>query len=181
MTLNKTQILNNLLYSLIILCCSVFTVNATNIDTKNVTAAAETKVFYLVRHAEKNQGADPSLTEQGKLRALRLANVLSSTPLNKVYTTDYKRTRETALAVAEHQHLSPSLYNPADLKKTAEVLLSEQGHILVIGHSNTTTALAELLGADKQPVIDDANEFDRLYIVTVDKNNREVSTVLLRY
>lgn len=181
MTLGKTQILNNLLYSLIILCCSVFTVNATSIETKNITAVAETKVFYLVRHAEKNQGADPSLSEQGKLRALRLANVLSSTPLNKVYTTDYKRTRETALAVAEDQHLALNLYHPAELQKTAEVLLSQQGHILVVGHSNTTTALAERLGVDKQPLIDDANEFDRLYIITVDHLNRAISTVLLRY
>lgn len=142
---------------------------------------AKAKVFYLVRHAEKLEGNDPSLSAQGKLRAIRLAKVLSSTPLAKVYTTDYKRTRETALAVAEDQHLAPTLYNPADLQKTAEVLLSQQGHILVIGHSNTTTALAEQLGAEKQPAINDASEFDRLYVVTVDSNNREVSTVLLRY
>ncbi|MCL1100162.1 SixA phosphatase family protein [Shewanella saliphila] len=181
MTLNKTQIMTNLLSSLIIFCCSVFSVHATNIDNINTATAAGAKVFYLVRHAEKNQGADPSLTEQGKLSAKRLANVLSSTLLTKVYTTDYKRTRETAFAVAEEQHLELSLYDPSNLNKAAEVLLNQQGHILVVGHSNTTTALAELLGADKQPVINDANEFDRLYIVTVDKNNREVSTVLLRY
>ena len=148
---------------------------------KDGISSAQAKVFYLVRHAEKLEGNDPSLSAQGKLRAIRLASVLSSTPLAKVYTTDYKRTRETALAVAKDQQLAPNLYDPSDLNSTAEILRQQQGHILVIGHSNTTTALAEQLGAEKQPAINDATEFDRLYIITLDANNHQVSTVLLRY
>lgn len=139
------------------------------------------KVFYLVRHTEKLEGEDPGLTAQGQLRAVRLAKVLSSTTLAKVYTTDYKRTRETALAVSHAQQAKPTLYDPRDLKAVADKLLNEQGHILVVGHSNTTTDLVEMLGGDKQSKIDDKTEFDRLYIVTVDSNNRMVSTVLLRY
>jgi len=165
----------------LLLFSSSLMAQTSNTDTPVQMINAKAKVFYLVRHAEKREGKDPSLSAQGKLRAIRLAKVLSSTPLATVYTTDSKRTRETALAVAEDQHLAPSLYDPTDLKKAAEVLLTQQGHILVIGHSNTTTALVEHLGAEKQPAINDASEFDRLYVVTVDGNNREVSTVLLRY
>ncbi|QDE31537.1 MULTISPECIES: histidine phosphatase family protein [Shewanella] len=152
-----------------------------DISPESIKKVGADKVFYLVRHTEKLEGDNPGLTAQGQLRAVRLAKVLSSTLLSKVYTTDYKRTRETALAVAQAQHAEPNIYDPRDLKAVATTLLNEQGHILVVGHSNTTTELVEMLGGDKQPPIDDNNEFDRLYIVTVDGNNRMVSTVLLRY
>ncbi|WP_445777713.1 histidine phosphatase family protein [Shewanella sp.] len=159
------------------------TIMADNTDLNSTLNVNNTqaKVFYLVRHAEKLAGQDPSLSAQGKLRAMRLATVLSSTPLAQVFTTDYKRTQETALTVAKSQHLETTVYDPHNLPKTAEMLFKQQGHILVVGHSNTTTAQAEQLGADKQPAINDANEFDRLYIITLDINNRKVSTVILRY
>ncbi|MGI2175933.1 SixA phosphatase family protein [Shewanella ulleungensis] len=176
-----TSYIRNALTLFLLLLSGSLMAQTANTDMPLQIKNTKAKVFYLVRHAEKLEGKDPSLSAQGKLRAIRLAKVLSSTPLAKVFTTDYKRTRETALAVAEDQHLAPNLYDAADLKKTAEILLKQQGHILVIGHSNTTTALAEQLGAEKQPAINDASEFDRLYVVTVDGNNREVSTVLLRY
>jgi len=38
---------------------------------------------------------------------------------------------------------------------------------LVVGHSNTTDALAALLGADPGPEIVEATEFDRLYVIDI--------------
>ncbi|AZG73006.1 SixA phosphatase family protein [Shewanella livingstonensis] len=143
--------------------------------------ATSNQVIFIVRHAEKLDGKDPDLSEQGKLRALRLATVLSSTSLNKVYSTDYNRTRETATAVTQDQQVELSIYDPRDMAAFTQQLLTEQGNILVVGHSNTSTGLVEGLGADKQLPIDDASEFDRLYIVTLNANKQMVSTVLLRY
>jgi len=143
--------------------------------------AKANQVIFIVRHAEKRDGKDPNLTAQGQLRALRLATVLSSTPLNKVYTTDYNRTRETAAAVTQDKQLGLSVYDPRDMAAFTQQLLTEQGSILVVGHSNTSTDLVERLGAEKQLPIDDASEFDRLYIVTLNQNKQLVSSVLLRY
>jgi hypothetical protein len=41
----------------------------------------------------------------------------------------------------------------------------------VVGHSNTTDALAALLGADPGPAIAEATEFDRLYVIAIDEND----------
>lgn len=151
--------------------------NNTAIDSKSKS----NQVIFIVRHAEKLAGKDPSLSAQGQLRALRLAKVLSSTHLDKVYTTDYNRTRETATAVTQDQQLDLSVYDPRDMAAFTQYLLTQQGSILVVGHSNTSTDLVEGLGAEKQIPIADASEFDRLYIVTLNANKQMVSTVLLRY
>jgi|TARA_R110002051_G_scaffold323580_1_gene417686 broad specificity phosphatase PhoE len=153
---------------------------STSVDL-NHKGATSNHVIFIVRHAEKNAGKNPSLSAQGQLRALRLATVLSATPLQKVYTTDYNRTRETAKQVAQDQHLELSVYDPQHMANFAQQLLAEQGNILVVGHSNTSTDLVEKLGAKQQIPIDDASEFDRLYIVTLNANKQIVSTVLLRY
>ncbi|KVX03337.1 SixA phosphatase family protein [Shewanella frigidimarina] len=151
--------------------------NNTAIDSNSKS----NQVIFIVRHAEKLAGKDPSLSAQGQLRALRLAKVLSSTHLDKVYTTDYNRTRETATAVTQDQQLDLSVYDPRNMAAFTQYLLTQQGSILVVGHSNTSTDLVEGLGAEKQIPIADASEFDRLYVVTLNANKQMVSTVLLRY
>jgi hypothetical protein len=50
----------------------------------------------------------------------------------------------------------------------------------VVGHSNTTPAAVELLGGEPGAEIDEADEYDRLYILTI-ATSGEVSTVVLRY
>ncbi|MBB1440604.1 hypothetical protein H5202_18380, partial [Shewanella sp. SG41-4] len=77
--------------------------------------------------------------------------------------------------------LDLTVYDPRDMAAFTQYLLTQQGSILVVGHSNTSTDLVEGLGAEKQTPIEDASEFDRLYIVTLNANKQMVSTVLLRY
>ena len=50
----------------------------------------------------------------------------------------------------------------------------------VVGHSNTTPALTELLGGDPGGPIEEKNEYDRLYIVSMSAEGR-VSSTLLRF
>ena len=54
------------------------------------------------------------------------------------------------------------------------------GRHLVVGHSNTVPDLVERLGGDGGEAIEEAGEYDRLYIVTLKREGR-ASTVLLRY
>lgn len=141
----------------------------------------ETAVIFLVRHAEKEAQPvdDPPLTTAGRLRSEELAKLLADTDLKAIYSTDLTRTRETAAPVGRGSALSIQYYDPGDLAGLAETLQALGGNALVVGHSNTTPVLVELLGGAPGGPIDEAAEYDRLYILTLTAG--EVITTLLRY
>ncbi|USD39475.1 histidine phosphatase family protein [Ferrimonas sp. SCSIO 43195] len=135
----------------------------------------------LVRHAEKQKsGSDPALTQQGEARAQALAKLLQSAQLDVVHSTDFARTRATAAPTAAALNVPVSLYDPRQLEAFANQLKRRGGRHLVVGHSNTTPALVGLLGGEAGDGIDDASEFDRLYILTRNADG-QTSTVRLHY
>lgn len=128
--------------------------------------------YYLVRHAEKVLGVkDPELTAEGALRAQALIERLSDVDLTAIYSSDYRRTMDTAKPVASAQNLPILSYDPRDLPALTEILLAQKGHILVVGHSNTTPPLAGLLGAAEGAPIIEATEYNRFYVITRTGNN----------
>lgn len=138
-------------------------------------------VVFVVRHAEKEgSGRDPVLSEAGQNRAKVLAATLKDANLNHIHSSNYKRTLQTAAATAEATNLNVSKYDPRKLNQLAASLKKAGGRHLVVGHSNTTPELVKLLGGDPVSAIDDASEYDRLYIVTMGESEPCVS-VLLRY
>jgi len=140
----------------------------------------EQLVVFLVRHAEKvDQSMDPDLSEDGYIRAGELARTLADASIEQVHSSGFIRTKKTAEPVAVRFGLEIELYNPRDLNSIAEQLKAAGGRQLVVGHSSTTPALVEILGGDPGSPIEEENEYDRLYILTIAKG--EVSTVLLRY
>ncbi len=157
------MIKNNLIFSWLLATAFFFT---------TITAAAEqSSTIFLVRHAEKRDaGADPALSDIGKARAQMLAAVLTSVKLTHVYTTNYKRTRDTATPVAQSQGLKIEFYDPVKLQVFAATLLQQKGTNLVVGHSNTTPALAELLSGQPFEKIDEA-VYDRVYLFSVYKGS----------
>ena len=144
-------------------------------------AAADATVIYLVRHAEKLADAeDPDLTDAGKARAEVLADRLEDAGLTAIYSSDYTRSRDTAAPIAARLGLEVQLYNVRELEAFADQLKTMGGHILVSGHSNTTPRLTDLLGGDYVSPIDEAGEYDRLYIVTLGEDGT-ASSALERY
>jgi broad specificity phosphatase PhoE len=137
-------------------------------------------ILFLVRHAEKGDGADPPLTEAGQRRAQTLARMLAESGIGHIHSTDYVRTLETAAPVAERLGLEIRIYDPARLQELADSLLREGGRHLVVGHSNTTPDLVALLGGEPGDAIEDAWEYDRLYLVIPDSHGK-TSEVLMRY
>ncbi|WP_051279843.1 SixA phosphatase family protein [Hellea balneolensis] len=130
-------------------------------QTKTVDAT-----YYLVRHAEKTaEKLDPGLTQAGQKRASDLADRLSKIPLTAVYSSDYIRTRDTAAPIAILKNLEVILYDPRDLDSFAKGIVKQNGHILIVGHSNTTPQLSALLGGPEGTAIVEATEYDRLYIL----------------
>lgn len=131
----------------------------------------QTKVFYLVRHAEKVlKGDNPELTEEGMTRAKKLAHILSDVSINGIYSTNYKRTIYTAAPTAEGQKLEVNSYNhkkQADLVKELTAGAPNQ-HFLIVGHSNSIPNMLNLFQDKKvYPAIDESI-YDNLFVVVVD-------------
>jgi hypothetical protein len=97
-----------------------------------------------------------------------------------VLSSDLRRTRDTAAPLAEALGLEVELYDPLALEKLLPVLSGEPGRHLVVGQSNTTPRLAELLGGEPGEPIDEPTEYDRLYLLVL-KPGEEPVTVQTRY
>ena len=121
-----------------------------------------TKV-YLVRHAEKGTGEDPGLTEAGQARAEALARRLVGAGVDRIYSTDYRRTRDTAAPLADALDLDVRLYDARDLDAFATELRTLPGTTLVVGHSNTTPELVQQLSG--RPVTMGEDDYGQLYTV----------------
>jgi len=148
--------------------------------TPAVDRAIPAEIF-LVRHAEKTADKDdPALTNAGQQRAERLADMLKDTKITQIHSSDYTRTRDTAAPLAAKLGLDVQIYDPRDLPAMAERLKQSGGRHLVVGHSNTTPQLTELIGGEGGAPIIEATEYDRLYYVTIGKDG-DVTTALLRF
>jgi len=128
--------------------------------------AAADSTLYLVRHAEKESDGtrDPSLTAQGQVRALEIANLLGNEKLLKVFSTDYKRTQETAVPTAKRMGVNVTPYDPRALAAFAETLKTADETVLVVGHSNTTPYLASLLSGKEFPALEE-HQYDHMYVI----------------
>jgi phosphohistidine phosphatase SixA len=137
------------------------------------------ETIWLVRHAEQidPEAKDPELTAAGREMAVRLAKMLGEAGIRTIYSSDYHRTRQTAAPLAEQLGIELTIYDPGKLETLAEELQSVAGPCLVVGHSNTTPRLVQLLGGDPAGAIDHL-EFNRLYLV--DLGGERPGSILLR-
>jgi len=148
--------------------------------------AQEPTVVILVRHAEKaaQPAADPPLTPEGEARSRALVAALADTRLDGVVSTQFYRTRATALPVAEAQHLPPMVIVRAGgstanhVQAVADSVLAHfRGRtVLVVGHSNTIPGIIGALGGPRMADFCD-NQHDGLYTLVIRANG---STSLVR-
>lgn len=118
-----------------------------------VDAAAQspTKTIVLVRHAEKmpaveGDKGDQDLSPEGKQRAERLVKLFKKYKPHEIFATDYKRTKQTAEPIAKARKKEIQTYDPAkQADLVAKIMPSTTDHYLIVGHSNTIPALANLL------------------------------------
>ncbi len=136
-------------------------------------------VFFLVRHAEKvDDSEDPPLSEVGLRRAQSLASLLRDAGIQKVYSSDFIRSRDTAAPLIEKLGVEMILYDHDNLPEAARRLRSTPGRYLVVGHSNTTPDMVRWLGGEPGPDIAD-DEYDRLYLLV--RRSGGTTTTLLRF
>lgn len=132
-------------------------------------------IVLLVRHAEKASDAEDSpLTEAGAERSQALVRVAEGAGVSAIYSTQFKRNRDTAqplsdrLKIAVTESPIKDLQNPGDYGKTLarEITEKHAGQtVLVVSHSNTIPLLLEALTGQPSPV--NAAEYSDLFIVTV--------------
>ena len=134
--------------------------------------------LYLVRHAEKQvvEGKDPGLTDAGNYRSEQLARWLQDKGVNKIWSSDYQRTRDTAGPLVSKLGLELTLYDPRDLPDLADKLLENRENALVVGHSNTTPELTRLLCQCDISDMDES-EYDQLYVVSVHRGETSVEVL----
>lgn len=140
------------------------------------TAQNSPKTIYIVRHAEKQlEGKDPELAYVGGVRAKKLAQILEKESIKRVLSTDYIRTRDTALPTASGAGASIELYDPKNQETLVADLRASEGNVLVVGHSNTVSQLANAFVGDGEKFADLTDlEYDYIYVVTLEKKRARV-------
>ncbi len=135
----------------------------------SMAANAQNTTIWIVRHAEKDTSAaqkrDPELTEIGKQRALDLAAYLKGQEPDMIFSTNTKRTRQTAA----HFTAKVNTYDPSLIKEFSQRLIDFQKgkKILIVGHSNTVLETIEALGGAR-PVTKLADEdYDYIFKISL--------------
>ena len=144
-------------------------------------ATAQKTTVWIVRHAEKDRSdstnKNPSLTLQGLERANKWALFFKDKNIAAVYSTNYKRTQQTALPIAKEQNLEIISYTAKELISEKFIADNKGKNIVIVGHSNTTPELVNsLLGEKKYEDIAD-RENNNVFIVTLNKNKTTAKRV----
>lgn len=148
----------------------------------DVLAQDDITTIILVRHAEKvDDSRDPELSEAGKQRAKKLAEILGSQTIDVIYSTDYIRTKDTCAPVSVQKDVEIKLYDPRNVVQLDGMASENSGKtILVCGHSNSTPRLANhFLKAQKFADFDES-DYGNILIVTIPMNGTP-DVVHLRY
>jgi broad specificity phosphatase PhoE len=140
------------------------------------TSENQPKTIYIVRHAEKQLvGNDPDLAYVGGIRAKKLAQILKGEEIKHIFSTDYLRTRNTALPTAEAAGIQIQSYEPSNHDDLVDLLRNLEGNILVVGHSNTVSQLANYFVGESEKFADLTDlEYDFIYVVNLESNSSAV-------
>lgn len=138
-------------------------------------SVASAQMVIVVRHAERaDAGApagaamtaapDPELSAAGKARAQALAAMLKDAGVTAIYTTEFRRTKDTAAPLADALKITPEAVSSREqAAMIAKIKAHKTGAVLVVGHSNTVPEIVKALGGPDVTV--GGNEYDSLFFV----------------
>ncbi len=125
-------------------------------------------VCILLRHAEKGSaGNDPDLSAEGQKRAEELKQLLKNVHIDGVYSTPFKRTRQTVSPLAIEKGIMIHEYSPKESAQQFidQILAENQGKVVVIvGHSNTIPEMVKILSHNAIDAKINENQFDTIFI-----------------
>jgi phosphohistidine phosphatase SixA len=137
------------------------------------------EVVFLVRHAEKaDSSKDSALSVAGAARARALAAKLGDAGVTAIYTSEYRRTKQTAQPLADALKIAPRQHPAKDSAGLVALLRRQHAkdRVLVVGHSNSIADVAAAYGVREKVAIGD-DSFDDLFVLVP---RREGAPVLVR-
>jgi len=163
----------------------LFAITASCNDKITSNKKNKTTIFYLIRHAEKDRSnpndQNPNLTMKGMDRARHWKKYFDSIPLNSIYTTSYKRTKQTIAPISKAKKIKPKIYSPNKINIQDFIETNYGKNVLISGHSNTTPNMVNRLINEKRytDMLDSDNK--SLFVVKfIDSDiNVEVRSVYL--
>ncbi len=138
--------------------------------------SAQKKTVWIVRHAEKDTAfvnrQDPDLTATGRQRALDLAAYLQNEVIVKVYSTDTKRTKQTA----KYFKAPLEIYNPKNLTGLLDLITQNANgkSVLIVGHSNTVLETIEALGGKRPLMLLTDDDYDYIFKIELEASKPAV-------
>jgi phosphohistidine phosphatase SixA len=128
-------------------------------------------VVVIVRHAEKaaNGGNDPDLSSAGRARANELVRILKDSGITAIFTSEFKRTRETVAPTATATYVTPTMVAAKDTAALVGKLHQLNGNALVVGHGDTIPNILKALGINSPINIPDADYSELLIVILGDK------------
>ena len=139
-------------------------------------ASAQKTTVWIVRHAEKDTAfvnrQDPDLTATGRQRALDLAAYLQNEVIVKVYSTDTKRTKQTA----KYFKAPLEIYNPKNLTGLLDLITQNANgkSVLIVGHSNTVLETIEALGGKRPLMLLTDDDYDYIFKIELEASKPAV-------
>lgn len=136
--------------------------------------------IYILRHTEKSdtENEDPQLSEAGINRANYWKKVLQYVNIDRIYTTNYIRNKQTANILKGDKNITPEIYYPMSFE-VLDFIKNIQGQkVLIIGHSNTIPDMINrIIGESTYPPMSHKN-YNLMHLVTISTSGETSSNVL---
>lgn len=140
----------------------------------------------LLRHAERasTPANDPPLTPAGEARARDLAGAVGTARVSAIFTTQFRRSVQTAQPLADQLSLTPVVLtvDPANVEAYVQELVTRirllptQSTVLVVSHTNTIPLIVTALGGPTIPPVLES-EFDKLFVIEAPKRSGKARVV----
>ena len=148
----------------------------------NLSAQAQkNKTVWVIRHAEKlthdPKDTNPDLNEKGLQRAEDLRQYFSKKKIEKIFSTPFLRTKNTAEPLAKMLNIKIEIYEAkVDSVLRNKIKALPNKSILIVGHSNTVLEIVKIFGAKPpvQTLKDD--DYDFLFEVKIKRDKASVKT-----
>ena len=138
---------------------------------------------YLIRHAEKVRTnineEDPLLNKRGLLRAEKWSEIFRKIEIDKILSTDTKRTISTVIPTSDKKQLKVEIYRPEEISYESFLKENKGNKVLIVGHSNTIPETTNILIKNKIYNQIEDNNNSNLYYVNI--CNGIISHELLYY
>ena len=126
---------------------------------------------YLIRHAEKirtdKNDKDPLLNKNGLLRTQKWSEIFEKIEIDKILSTNTKRTISTVIPTSDKKKLKIEIYKPEDISYETFLKENKGKKVLIVGHSNTIPETTNILIKNKFYNQIEDNNNSNLYFVNI--------------